>query len=340
MWLVSIGTMLSALWILSANSFMQRPVGYEIHNGRAEMKDFFALLTNEQLLWEFPHTLFAAIATGAFLVAGISAWKLMHKMNLDFFKPSFKVSIIVALISSMLIPMFGHGQAQYLVETQPMKMAASEGLWENSSDPAAWTVIARIDPEKKENSFEFKLPYLLSLLSYNKLSGAVLGMNELQAQYEKAYGPGNYIPPVRTTFWSFRIMIAAGCAMIVLALYGAYLTFRKKLEGSHRWFFRLMMLGISLPFIGNTAGWIMTEVGRQPWTVFGLLQTKDSVSPTVVAGEVLFSLISFTALYLILTGVLAFLFVRTARKGPDIESHQETVIHDPFAQGGDTIVFK
>lgn len=135
-------------------------------------------------------------------------------------------------------------------------------------------------------------------------------------------------------------MIAAGCAMIALALYGAFLSFRKKLEGSHRWFYRLMLWGISLPFIGNTAGWIMTEMGRQPWTVFGLLQTKDSVSPTVVAGEVLFSLIAFTTLYLVLTGVLAFLFARTARKGPDIEPHQHTVIHDPFAQGGDTIVVK
>ncbi|PNQ80935.1 cytochrome ubiquinol oxidase subunit I [Paenibacillus sp. F4] len=335
MWLVSIGTMLSALWILAANSFMQRPVGYEIQNGRAEMKDFAALLTNEQLLWEFPHTLFAAFATGAFLIAGISAWKLMHKKNMDFFKPSFKLSIIVALISAIAIPLFGHGQAQYLVKTQPMKMAASEGLWENSGDPAPWTVIAWIDPGKKENTFEIKVPFALSFLSYSKFTGSVPGMNELQAQYEKTYGPGDYIPPVRTTFWSFRIMIAAGCGMIALALYGAYLTFRKKLEGSHRWFFRLMIWGISLPFIGNTAGWIMTEIGRQPWTVFGLLQTKDSVSPTVVAGEVLFSFISFTTLYLILTGVLAFLFYRTARKGPDIEPHQQTVIHDPFAQGGD-----
>jgi cytochrome d ubiquinol oxidase subunit I len=340
MWLVAIGTMLSALWILAANSFMQRPVGYGVVNGRAEMQDFAALLTNEQLLWEYPHTIFAAIATGAFLVAGISAWKLMHKKNMDFFKPSFKLSIIVALICAIAIPLFGHGQAQYLIKTQPMKMAASEALWGDSGDPAPWTVIANIDPDKQENTFEIKVPFALSFLSYSKFSGSVPGMKELQAQYEKTYGPGDYIPPVRTTFWSFRIMIAAGCAMIALALYGAYLSFRQKLEGSHRWFFRLMLWGISLPFIGNTAGWIMTEMGRQPWTVFGLLQTKDSVSPTVVAGEVLFSLIAFTSLYLILTGVLAFLFARTARKGPDIEPHQHTVIHDPFAQGGGSIDVK
>jgi cytochrome bd ubiquinol oxidase subunit I len=148
-WLVSIGTILSALWILAANSFMQQPVGFAINNGRAEMVDFFALLTNGQLLYEFPHTVFAAFATGAFLVAGISAWKLLKKQDVTFFVQSFKIAIVVALISSLAIAQFGHGQAQYLVATQPMKMAASEGLWETSSDLAAWTVFATIDPEKK-----------------------------------------------------------------------------------------------------------------------------------------------------------------------------------------------
>ena len=135
-WLVSIGTMLSALWILAANSFMQRPVGFVINNGRAEMNDLGALLTNGQLLWEFPHTISASIATGAFLVAGISAWKLLRKQNVEFFRSSFKLAVITALISSVLIAYFGHGQSQYLVKTQPMKMAAAEGLWETSPDPA------------------------------------------------------------------------------------------------------------------------------------------------------------------------------------------------------------
>src|SRR5690606_1441127 len=137
-WLVAIGTMLSALWILAANSFMQRPVGYAINNGRAEMTDLGALLTNGQLIWEFPHTVSAAIATGAFLVAGISAWKLLKKQQLEFFRSSFKLSIIIALVSSIAIALFGHSQSQYLVHTQPMKMAAAEGLWETSDDPAPW----------------------------------------------------------------------------------------------------------------------------------------------------------------------------------------------------------
>ncbi|MGV2787502.1 cytochrome ubiquinol oxidase subunit I, partial [Clostridium perfringens] len=168
-------------------------------------------------------------------------------------------------------------------------------------------VIAAIDPDKQENTMEFKIPYLLSFLSYSKFSGEVIGMKELQAQYEQQYGPGDYIPPVRTTFWSFRIMVAAGSIMILLGLYGAWLMLRKKVEKAGKWFLRLMLFGISLPFIANTSGWIMTEIGRQPWTVFGLITTENSVSPNVSAGSILFSLIMFTAIYAVLAAVMAYL---------------------------------
>ncbi|GJM82228.1 hypothetical protein HMSSN139_47240 [Paenibacillus sp. HMSSN-139] len=176
------------------------------------------------------------------------------------------------MIASFGTALFGHQQAQYLVKTQPMKMAASEGLWGKSGDPAPWTLYAHIDSDDGKNNFEIKIPYLLSFLSYSKFSGEVKGMHELQAEYEQTYGPGDYIPPVRTTFWSFRIMIAAGCLMIVLGLYGTYLAWRKKLDKPNTWFYRFMLWSISLPFIANTSGWIMTEFGRQPWTVFGLMQ--------------------------------------------------------------------
>jgi cytochrome d ubiquinol oxidase subunit I len=343
-WLVSIGTMLSALWILAANSFMQHPVGYAINNGRAEMTDLVALLTNGQLIWEFPHTVAAAFATGAFLVAGISAWKLLKKRNVEFFRSSFKLSVFVACIASIAIALFGHSQAQYLMDTQPMKMAASEGLWETSDDPAPWTLFAVIDPETQENRYEVKIPYLLSFLSYSKFSGSVPGMNDLQAQYEELYGPGDYIPPVRTTFWSFRIMVGAGMLMILLSLYGAYRAIRKRLDQMPRWFLVSMIIAIFMPFIANTAGWIMTEIGRQPWTVFGLLTVEDAVSPGVTAGEIWFSLISFTSIYLILLAVLIWLFVRTARRGPTPEDRYDAMAggYDPYsvnpAQGGGPIV--
>lgn len=333
-WLVFFGTLMSAFWILAANSFMQRPVGFEINNGRAEMNDFFALITNGQLLVEFPHTIFGALATGAFLVAGVSAYKLMKKQDLDFFKRSFNLAIVVGLITSILVAVFGHQQAQYLVQTQPMKMAAAEGLWETSEDPAPWTVFASIDPDKQENSAEFKVPYLLSFLSYSKFSGEVIGMKELQSQYEQEYGPGDYIPPVRTTFWSFRIMVAAGTAMILLGLYGAWLMLRKKVEQAGKWFLSMMLIGISLPIIANSSGWIMTEIGRQPWTVFGLITTENSISPNVSAGSILFSLIVFTAIYAVLAAVMAYLFVKVIKKGPYAEEADHRHASDPFNKEG------
>ncbi|GAB6991192.1 cytochrome ubiquinol oxidase subunit I [Paenibacillus pini] len=333
-WLVAIGTIMSAFWILAANSFMQRPVGFEINNGRAEMNDFLALITNGQLLLEFPHTILGAFMTGAFLITGISAYKLLKKKDVQFFKKSFTVAIIVALVSSIAVALVGHQQAQYLVKTQPMKMAATEALWETSSDPAPWTVTAFIDTKNQTNSGEFQIPYLLSFLSYSKFSGEVIGMKELQAQYEEKYGPGNYIPPVRTTFWSFRIMVAAGSLMILLSMYGVYLAARKKLENNNKWFMRIMLFSISLPLIANTSGWVMTEFGRQPWTVFGLMTTADGVSPSVTSGQVLFSIIAFTTIYAILAAVLVFLFIRVIKKGPYAVDNEHDESSDPFDKEG------
>ncbi|MCM3700886.1 cytochrome ubiquinol oxidase subunit I [Paenibacillus macerans] len=333
-WLVALGTTVSAFWILAANSFMQRPVGFEINNGRAEMNDFFALIGNGQLWVEFPHTVLGAFATGAFMIAGISAYKLLKRQDTSFFKKSFAIGIIVALIASFGTALFGHQQAQYLVKTQPMKMAASEGLWGKSGDPAPWTLYAHIDSGSGKNDFEIKVPYLLSFLSYSKFSGEVKGMHELQSEYEQSYGPGDYIPPVRTTFWSFRIMIAAGCLMILLGLYGTYLAWRKKLDRPNKWFYRAMLWSISLPFIANTSGWIMTEFGRQPWTVFGLMQTKDSVSPSVTGGQILFSLIAFTLIYAVLGAVMAYLFVKVIKKGPNEDGAGADHSTDPFGKEG------
>ncbi|MEK4325408.1 cytochrome ubiquinol oxidase subunit I [Paenibacillus sp. FSL R7-0312] len=329
-WLVALGTMLSAFWILLANSFMQHPVGFQINNGRAEMNDIFALITNGQLLVEFPHTVLAAYATGAFLVTGISAYKLLKKQDVTFFRKSFEIAAIVGIISSFGVAVAGHAQAQYLVETQPMKMAASEALWGESGDPAPWTIFANIDTDNKTNSNEIQVPYLLSFLSYSKFSGEVKGMNQLQAEYEQAYGPGDYIPPVKTTFWSFRIMVAAGSLMIALGVYAIYLMWRKKMDKPNTWFMRFMFWGLLLPPIANTSGWIMTEMGRQPWTVFGLMTTEDSVSPNITSGQVLFSVISFTAIYAILGAVLIGLFVKVIKKGPYAMDNEHGESHDPY----------
>lgn len=318
-WLVAIAATLSALWILSANAFMQEPVGYVINNGRAEMTSFFALLGNKQLWVEFPHVIYAALLTGSLFVTGISAYKMLRKQQIDLFRKSFNIAIVVALASSLLVALSGHSQAQHLMEAQPMKMAASEGLWETTGEHAPWTVFSLIDPEKQENKYELQIPYALSILSYNSLSGSVPGMLELQEQYEQQYGPGNYIPPVRTTFWSFRIMVGAGGLMIILSIIGAVAVARKRLE-HWRGYLKLMIPAIFLPFIANTSGWIMTEVGRQPWIVFGLQKTEEGVSPLVSSGMVGTTLIGFTVVYGILAAVFIYLVVHFVKKGPEPET--------------------
>lgn len=322
-WLVSIGTLLSALWILAANSFMQEPVGFEIVDGKAVLTDFMALLTNPQLLVEFPHTIFGALATGAFVVAGISAYNLMKKRHLEFFRKSYNMAMVLALISGFGIAFSGHDQAQHLMESQPMKMAASEGLWEDSGDPAAWTVIANIDVENQENHWQIDIPYALSYLAYSKFEGAVPGMLTLQKEYEEKYGEGiNYIPPVKTVFWSFRIMAGFGGLMILISVLGLWFSYRKDLE-QKAWFLKTLIVSISLPFIANTAGWIMTEIGRQPWTVMGYYTTAQSVSPNVTAGQVLFSTISFSTAYIILAIVMIYMTIRVAKQGPYVEKKSE-----------------
>lgn len=325
-WLVAIGTMLSALWILAANSFMQEPVGIEIVDGKPVLNDFMALLTNPQLLVEFPHTLFGAFATGAFVVGGISAFNMLKKRNLDFFRRSFKISMIVALISGIAIAFSGHTQAQHLMTSQPMKMAASEALWEDSEDPAAWSAIADMDPEAMKNNWSIDIPFALSLLAYNSFSGSVEGMKTLQATYEKLYGEGvNYIPPVEAVYWSFRIMVVFGGIMVLLSIMALYFQ-RKNTLDKKPWLLKAMVFSIAMPFIANTAGWIMTEIGRQPWTVFGLYTTAQSVSPNVTSGQLLFSIIAFCGSYLILGIIMVYKVIQVVKEGPyQVKKKEENV---------------
>ncbi|WAA08804.1 cytochrome ubiquinol oxidase subunit I [Fervidibacillus albus] len=331
-WLVSFGTAISALWILAANSFMQNPVGYTIQNGRAEMNNFLDILTNEKLLVAYPHTIFASLTTAAFLVGGISAWNLLKKRHIEFFKRSAVISLIIGLVSSLGVAFSGHTQAQYLVSEQPMKMAAAEALWEDSGDPASWTVIAGIDTENKDNTFQLDIPYALSFLSYGKFSGDVKGMNTIQEEYEQLYGEGDYIPPVKTTFWSFRIMVAAGGLMILLSFIGLVLHWRQKLPTSTR-FLKWMIPAIFLPYIANTSGWIMSEIGRQPWVVNGLMLTSSGVSPSVSSGQILFSLIAFSLIYTLLAIAMVFLFVKVIKKGPYASETGDATVTDPFSTG-------
>lgn len=331
-WLVVFGSNLSALWILIANSFMQEPVGFTLRHGRAEMTNFFALLTNPNVWVQFPHVIMAGIATGAFFVLGISSYQLLKKRgDVELFRKSLHIGIIVAVIASFSVAIVGHTQAQHMIRTQPMKMAAAEALW-NSEDPASFSLFTIGNEKNRSDVFAIRVPDLLSVFAFNTFDGKVQGINQLQAQYTKQYGPGDYVPPVAVTYWSFRLMVGAGTLMILLSLGTLFLMMRKKLERM-RWVLWILPFTIALPYLANTTGWLLTEMGRQPWIVFGVLKTADAVSPTVGWGSVLTSLVVFTLLYGALAVADVYLLQKYARVEVDEPEAGASATQEPTLVG-------
>ena len=314
-WLVAFASNLSALWILIANSFMQAPVGYVLRNGRAEMTDFFALLTNSYVLRQYPHTLMGGLITAGVFVMAISAYHLLRKNQPEFVRPSLRSGLTCALIASLLAAGTGHLQAQHVAKAQPMKLAVMESLWE-TANPAPYLLFASIDQNKQQNSLEISVPGALSLLVYGSLDGEIKGIKELQAQYAQQYGPGNYVPDIFPVFWSYRIMIGAGMWLLALTAFAFFQLRRNRLE-QNPWLLRAIFWSLPVPYLANSAGWIVTEMGRQPWIVFGLQRVEQAVSPNVSSGAVWTSLIGFTVLYGLLAVVGVHLLKKFARQGPE-----------------------
>ncbi|MEW5867989.1 MAG: cytochrome ubiquinol oxidase subunit I [Chloroflexota bacterium] len=322
-WLVAIGSNVSALWILIANSFMQEPVGYVLRNGRAEMTNFFDLLLNPNVLVQFPHTVFSGFTTAAFFVMGISAYHLIKKNKLDFFKRSFQIAAIVGMFSIVLVILNGHSQAQHMVETQPMKMAATEALW-NTEEPASFSLLTIGDLTQRRDVFSIRVPRALCLLAYDRLDCTIQGIYDLQQAYQQEYGAGNYIPPVAISYWSFRIMVGAGFALAALALYALFMVMGEMAELRPR-ILGVFVWVIALPYIANTSGWLLTELGRAPWVVYGLMKIEDAISPTVSSVEVLITLVGFTLIYGALMVADIYLLRKFAVAGPqDDEPVEET----------------
>ena len=321
-WLVAIGSNLSALWILIANSFMQQPVGYKKVTNEAgelvavQMDNFWEVITNPNVLVQWPHVFAAGITTAAFFVLGISAWHLRRKSEeREFFIRSARIGLVTGVIGVVLVILVGHTQAQHMVETQPMKMAAAEGLF-RSEDPAGLSVFTIGDWEQRKDVFSIRIPGALSFLSYDKFDGEVKGLLDLQEEYEAQYGPDqNYIPPVAFTYWNFRAMVGAGFTMLALAVIGLYFSLRNTLT-EKQWLLRILWFALFLPYIANSAGWLMTEVGRWPWIVFGLQRVEDAVSPNVTLAEVAISLVAFTLVYGLLMIADVFLLVKYGAQGP------------------------
>ncbi|MCC6804981.1 MAG: cytochrome ubiquinol oxidase subunit I [Anaerolineae bacterium] len=314
-WLVALASTISAFWILVANSFMQNPVGYRIaESGRAEMTDFFAVITNPNVLLQFPHVVLGALTTGAFFMLGISAFHLLRKThtNLAMFQSSARLALVIGTVAVLLTMGFGHAQGQRMADTQPMKLASAEGLWE-SEDPAGLSMFQIGNEADRTSVINIRIPSLLSFLTYNTPNGEVQGINDLQAQYEAQYGPGDYVPPaIWLTYWSFRAMVGTGALMFVLGIAGIYLSYTDRL-GSYRWLLRILVLALFLPYIANSTGWLLTEVGRQPWIVQGLMTIDQAVSPAVSTEMLAITLVGFTLIYALLMVADIYLLQKFAR---------------------------
>lgn len=328
-WALAIGTALSAAFIMAANSWMQHPVGYEIDptSGRPQLTSIGALFTNPVFVWGYAHVLLASAVTGLLLMLSVSAWHLRRKSSPAAFLRTAKLSIALLLPVSILILMVGSHLGVVETAYQPMKVAAMEAQWETCG-PCSFSAaqIGGWTSSDEEATKIIEVPHLLSLLATGSWDGAVTGLNELQSQYEQEYGPGNYIPNVFVQYWSMRTMAYLGSLLPILALWGLWLWRRRRFETA-RVFLTVATWAVITPFVMNTAGWLLTENGRQPWVVQGLLSTADGNSPSVSVAEVTTSLAIFWVLYLVLGVVWVKLMRAYARR--DLAE-----IHDGPGLGG------
>ncbi|WP_434740011.1 cytochrome ubiquinol oxidase subunit I [Micromonospora sp. SH-82] len=326
-WAAAIGSNLSAYFILAANSWMQNPVGYRINpdSGRAELTDFVAVLTNKVALVTFPHTIFGSFLVAGSLLVAVAVWHLIRRPDnpdTPAYRFAAKMGSLVALISTAGVLVTGDIQSKIMTEVQPMKMAAAEGLYTTES-PAAFSVLTVGSLDGSREVFALKIPYLLSFLSTGDPNGTVHGINDLQAQYAAQYGPGDYAPIIPVAYWSFRFMIGFGLAAAAIALWVLWAQRRGRTPRS-RWLLRAAVIMPILPLLANSFGWIFTEMGRQPWIVFGEMLTRDGVSRSVSLAEVLTSFAAFTLIYATLAVVEVKLLLRYAKAGvPEITEPTE-----------------
>jgi len=330
MWIVHIGTLLSAYFILAANSWMQHPVGYRFNEdtGRAELNDFVAVLTNSTQLVTFPHTITACYLTGGAFVAGVALWLMVRRSTPDddrsMYRTAVRAGSWVMIVAGIGVAVSGDMQAKIMTEQQPMKMAAAEALYD-TSQPASFSLFTIGSLDGSDEIFSVRIPNLLSFLATGSFDGEVEGVNDLREEYIETYGQdpgatyytaGDYVPYIPVTYWSFRLMIGFGMLAAAIGVLLLWSTRRSRLL-ERRWW---LWVGAALPLLpvaGNSFGWIFTEMGRQPWIVFGLMTTEHGVSPGVSTTEAWISILSLCALYLVLIVIEVGLMLRAIGKGAD-----------------------
>ncbi|MGO9883606.1 MAG: cytochrome ubiquinol oxidase subunit I [Solirubrobacteraceae bacterium] len=314
-WAVAIGSMLSAMFILIANSWMQHPVGYKINSsGNAVLTNVWALFVNPTFVWGYAHVILASLVTGCLVMLAVSAWYLRKGQHVDSFHRTAKVALIVLIPTIVIQLSVGNQLGVIEAHYQPMKIAAAEAQWTNCK-PCSFSAVQIGGGANDETPTEIiPIPHLLSVLATGTWDGAVTGLNELQSQYEKKYGPGNYVPDVFIQYWAMRVMAYLATLVLLLALWGGWLLYKDKLRSS-KLFLWLSIWAVVTPFLMNTAGWLLTESGRQPWIVQGLQKTINANSPSVSATEIWISLIAFVLAYIVLGAADLVLMLRYSRHG-------------------------
>jgi cytochrome bd ubiquinol oxidase subunit I len=329
-WAVSAGTAISAAFIMAANSWMQHPVGYVMNTAtnQPELNNIWALFTNPVFLWGYVHVLLASLITGALVMLAISAWHLRKQNHADAFRRSATISLVILVPAAILIAFVGSELGVVEAKYQPMKIAAAEAQW-YTCQPCSFSLFQVGGKTATDPTKVIKVPHGLSVLATNSWNGKVVGLTELNAQYQQQYGPGNYIPNVFIQYWSMRVMAYLAVLVALFSLWGIWLVHRKKLEHS-RLFLTLGVWAVITPFLMNTTGWMLTENGRQPWIVQGLMLTSKGVSPSVSAFDIWISLIVFVLVYIGLGIADGYLMFKYGRK----DLTDETA-HGPSGEGGD-----
>jgi cytochrome d ubiquinol oxidase subunit I len=315
-WLFALGSWLSALFIIVANSWMQRPVGSDVVDGRAELTNVWELISNRFAIWAYIHVILVGLTTAAVIIFGVACWHLLRGRNQELFRHAAKLALIVGVPVSALNLGVGSHLGVVVTDYQPMKIAATEAQWD-TCQPCGFSLfqIGGFTEDDQTPSFSIEIPHLLSILATDSWNGEVEGMNQLQAADQSQFGDGDYVPPVRTTYWSMRIMAYAGSLVFFVLALSAFFYRRRTLE-SKRWLLWVGVLAIPLPYISALAGWVLSEVGRQPWIVWGLLKTANANSPSVATSTIVLSLGTFALLYGILAVVDFVLMRRYARLDP------------------------
>jgi cytochrome bd ubiquinol oxidase subunit I len=314
-WLVALGSVLSAAFIMAANSWMQHPVGY-VTNPRThapQLNDIWALFTNPVFVWGYSKVIFAALTTGAAVMLAVSAWQLRRGGDKAVFTRSARLALVVLIPAILFAMLVGDELGVIEAKYQPMKIAAAEAQW-TTCQPCSFSLFQIGGGSDDHTPTQIlEIPHLLSLLATNHWNGKVIGLSPLQAQYAAKYGPGSYVPNVFIQYWSMRVMAYLAIIVFLVGALGLWLNRRKKLATSRR-FLRVAQWMVILPFLINTAGWLLTESGRQPWIVQGIMLTKNGLSPSVSTTELWISVIAFVVIYGTLGTVDLLLMLRYSRK--------------------------